>query len=41
MLAVVHEDEAVGVGGEELEIEPAGVDGDVDVEIRLWCWKSA
>ncbi len=35
VLAVVHQDEAVGVGGEELEIEAAGVDGDVDVEPQV------
>ena len=35
MLPVVHQDEAVGVGGEELEVELAGVDGNVDVELEV------
>ncbi len=41
VLVVVHQDEAVGVGGEEGEVEVGVADRGVDVEAQIAAWKSA
>ncbi len=37
MFVVVHEEEAVGVGGEKAEIEVGVADGSADVEAQVAC----